>query len=523
MKYVFENYRLDTAKHELSKDDHPIAVEPQTFAVLQALVASHDIALSKDDLIDAVWRGRFTSDAAIASRIKEARKAIGDDGKSQRLIKTIHGVGYRFVGAVRHATAAVPAPQPTTEESGLVQPLDSRPVVLVTPFTDHGQTDSVTSIGLTHDVIIGLSRLRWLKVISWASAMRLPQAQSEALRPLTAADYCLSARVEDRRGDLALAVELTDLRDSSIVWAERFSARTGEVNKVRANVVQQTLSALELQISAAEAAKAQYLHTDNLDAWSHYHLGLMHMYRFNARDNALATTHFEQAVASQPDFARAHAGLSFAHFQTVFNRYGGIDLERSRAAAIAGAERGVELDRMDPLANFVMGRSFWLSGDVESGQPWLERSLVISGNFAQAHYAFGLGTVMIDAPTTETIESHQEASAAISLSPLDPFMYGFYGVRALSFLREERMEEARIWANRAARQPNAIAAMDFIAAAANAAAGELGYARVWAQRARERSENADSSHFFRALPFREGALRSTMEKAFSEVGLAAGS
>lgn len=520
MIYAFDDYQLNTDTRELSRAGQAIGVEPQTFSVLQALIENRDTVLGKNDLADAVWRGRFTSDAAIASRIKSARKAIGDDGRSQRYIKTLHGVGYRFVGTLKDpGVAAVTAGNPPDNPTGNPEAVDSRPVLLVTPFVEMSGPGSITASGLSHDVIVGLSRLRWLKVISWASAMRLQRNDSGVLRPLTAADYCLAGDLESRGGRLTLAVQLTDLRDDSIVWADRFDAPASGINELRTAVVQQAVSSLELQISAAEAAKAQYLHTSNLDAWSNYHLGLLHMYRFNARDNAFATTCFERAIALQPDFARAHAGLSFARFQSAFNRYPDTDPQQCRLGAVASAQRSVELDALDPLANFVMGRSFWLEGDVESGQPWLDRALLINGNFAQAHYAHGLATVMLDRSAAGSDNGHRDASAAIALSPLDPFMYGFFGVRALSYLGEGRLEEARFWANRAARQPNAIAAMDFIAAAANSIAGEREQALEWARRARERSANGDSSYFFRALPFSEGSLRADMERAFDEVGL----
>ena len=516
MVYSFGDYRLDTDAHELTRAGVEVAVEPRTFALLKALVSSRDTVLTKEDLIDAVWEGRHTSDEAIAGRVKQARKAIGDDGKSQRLIKTIHGVGYRFIG---EATGGVDVGVQMAAESQAEPPIDSRPVILVMPFLEGQRKDSVTAMGLSHDVTIGLSRLRWLKVISWLSAMQLQADESESLRPLTAADYSLAAWVENQGSRLELAVELTSLKDNTIVWADRFKSSNTEINELRAELVQQAVSALELRISAAEAAKAQYLHTSNLDAWSNYHLGLMHMYRFNGRDNALAIGYFERAIKLQPDFARAYAGLSFALFQTVFNRYDGQDLIRCQKNAIAMAERSVQLDEYDPFANFVMGRSFWLDGDVAAGQPWLERALTISGNFAQAHYAHGLGAVMLDEESSAGEAGHMEASAAIALSPLDPFMYGFFGVRALSFLRGGQNEEARLWANRAARQPNAIAAMDFIAAASNEVAGKHEEATRWANRARERSAGADSSYFFKALPFVEGPLRTSMETAFQNVGL----
>jgi DNA-binding winged helix-turn-helix (wHTH) protein/tetratricopeptide (TPR) repeat protein len=517
MKYDFGEFRLDAEKHELLKGDTPIAVEPRTFAVLKTLVQGHDTVLSKEDLITAAWQGRFTSDEAIASRIKDARKALGDDGRTQKYIKTIHGVGYRFVIDV-----CVQGRPGDGENDAVPLRYDTRPVIVVSPFVDAGGSDPVLAPGLTHDVIVGLSRLRWLKVISWASSMRLQPELREDLKPLTAANYSLTARLETRGSALSLAVQLTNLESDAVVWAERLRAGSRDINELRASVVEQTVSALELQISASEAAKAQYLHTDDLDAWANYHLGLMHMYRFNERDNLLATSYFEEAIRQQPDFARAHAGLSFAHFQSVFNRYAGADIEKCRIASVARAERSVELDANDPLANFVMGRSFWLNGDVAGGQSWLERTLAISSSFAHAHYAHGLGAVMLGADDRTDSGTHGDATAAIALSPLDPFMFGFFGVRALSFLRDAHYDEARFWANRAARQPHAIPAMDFIAAAANGMAGEADEARMWAQRARERSNNASSTDFFRALPFVEGPLRSGMQSAFKKAGLSSG-
>jgi len=525
MIYYFDDYRLDTDKHELARADKAIAIEPRAFALLRTLVECHDTLLSKEDLIEAVWAGRLTSDEAIAARVKDARKAIGDSGKAQKYIKTVHGIGYRFVATVRKHPSEdkrLPVTPRDTQPGERVQasPIaDSRPIVVITPFTDATQQGSVTALGLAHDITVGLSRLRWLKVISWASALRLQESSQQLIRPLTNADYCLSAWLEQTGNQLSLNVELNNLRDNTVVWGDRFQARDRGVDELRADVVQQTISALEMQISTAEAIKATYLQTSSLDAWSNYHLGLMHMYRFNARDNALATAHFERAIKQQPDFARAHAGLSFSHFQTVFNRYPVTDIDTCRTSTVASAERSVELDANDPFPNFVMGRSFWLDGDVESGQPWLERALTISSNFAQAHYAHGLAAVMLDSTDAKNTDAHQEASAAIALSPLDPFMYGFYGVRALSFLRDGHAEEGRLWANRAARQPNAIVAMDFIAAAANGMAGELEEAGRWAQRARERFDQADSRYFFRALPFVGGPLRASMEGVFNQVGL----
>ena len=77
-----------------------VPLEPQAFDVLVHLVAHRDRVVPKEELMDAVWGGRFVSETAVTSRIKQVRRALGDDGRAQRIVRTLHGRGYRFVGRV---------------------------------------------------------------------------------------------------------------------------------------------------------------------------------------------------------------------------------------------------------------------------------------------------------------------------------------------------------------------------------------------------------------------------------------
>ena len=106
MKFLFENHVLDTDRRELWRGSEPIAVEPQVFDLLLYLVRNRDRVVSKDDLIAAVWGGRIVSDSTLDSRINAARKAVGDSGGEQRLIRTIARKGVRFVCAVDEPKAA---------------------------------------------------------------------------------------------------------------------------------------------------------------------------------------------------------------------------------------------------------------------------------------------------------------------------------------------------------------------------------------------------------------------------------
>jgi DNA-binding winged helix-turn-helix (wHTH) protein len=98
--YAFENFFLDTARRELSRDGALIATQPQVFDVLQYLICNREHVVSKDDLIASVWGGRIVSESTLSTRINAARTAIEDSGEEQRLIRTVSRKGIRFIGVV---------------------------------------------------------------------------------------------------------------------------------------------------------------------------------------------------------------------------------------------------------------------------------------------------------------------------------------------------------------------------------------------------------------------------------------
>ena len=105
MQYFFDSFVLDTALRELSASDETVRIEPKVFELLLHLLENRHRVVSKDELVATVWDGRFISEAALSSAVRSARKALGDDGKAQRYIKTMHGHGFRFVAPVVEAGA----------------------------------------------------------------------------------------------------------------------------------------------------------------------------------------------------------------------------------------------------------------------------------------------------------------------------------------------------------------------------------------------------------------------------------
>jgi DNA-binding winged helix-turn-helix (wHTH) protein len=101
MRLTFDDYILDVARRELWRGCEPVVVEPQVFDLLAYLVQHPERVVTKDELLQAVWDGRIVSESAITNRVNAARRAIGDSGEKQCLIRTVPRKGFRFIGAIK--------------------------------------------------------------------------------------------------------------------------------------------------------------------------------------------------------------------------------------------------------------------------------------------------------------------------------------------------------------------------------------------------------------------------------------
>jgi tetratricopeptide (TPR) repeat protein len=164
------------------------------------------------------------------------------------------------------------------------------------------------------------------------------------------------------------------------------------------------------------------------------------------------------------------------HFQTAFLRNTD-DIPAEIALARHHAERGVDLDPLDPFVNFTMGRTYWLEGDLDGSLGWLERSTAISPNYAHGIYARGWTEKLAG----RGLEGRSNVDFAMKLSPLDPLYYAMLGTRALTHMTLGEVAEAAQWSERAARAPGAHVLIAMIAAAAQGMAGDevRAAARAW--------------------------------------------
>lgn len=506
------------ARYELREGGTAQALEPQVFALLAFLVEHRDRLVPKEELFEKLWDGRVVTDSALTSRIKSARQALGDSGKAQRFIKTIHGKGFRFVGDVTVARGeTLVLPGETLEKPDVSIETSQRPSIAVLPFRCEAEDDRYQTLadGLAHELITELARLRWLLVIARGSSFRFrdPNIDFGDVGKLLGIRYCLTGGVETNGRELVVTTELVDTRTSEVVWGERYSGRVDDIHSVRSEIKSKVLTSLEIQIPLHEAASARLISTDNLDAWSAYHLGLQHLYRYNRSDNAAATELFEHAIKQDENFARAHAGLSFLHFQTAFMRQTD-DIPGEIALARSCAQRGLDIDPLDPFANFTMGRSYWLESDLDSASSWLARATSLSPNYAQGLYALAWTNTI--AGTDQ--DSREQLDLAMRLSPLDPLYYAMLGARGFTHIAREEYDKAVVWTERAARSPGAHVFMAVLAAATQSLAGNQAKALEWAADVRERGPFIRRSDFFRGYPVRAEPMRSRIDSALQQLG-----
>lgn len=514
MIYRFGRYSFDAENWELRAGGLVVPAEPQVLALLRLLIENRGRLVSKDEIVDQVWKGRIVSDAAIASRIKSARQVVGDDGDAQTVIRTIPKLGFRFVAEVAAdgAPAAAAAPSSAPGEPA------RRPSIAVLPFLvlRPAEPAALVAEALPHDLIAALSRLRWLFVIARGSSFRFrgPEFTVRDVGAALGVRYCLGGVVGFEAGRMSITVELCDTQEEQVLWAENFTGPLDAVHEIRERIVAEVVGALELEIPLAEARRARLNSPENLDAWASYHLGLQQLFRFDREGTARAVGLFDQAVRKEPGFARAYAGLSFAHWESAF-----LGFADHRPAAAAQAERFAEQaiaeDPRDPFCNLVRGRVFWLNAELDASLPWLERAIRLNPNYAQAKYSRGWAETLLG----QGLEGRASVDQALALSPLDPLVYGMLGVRAFShIIRDERAEAAQ-WGERAARAPGAHALIEMIAAAGHALNGDPSRAAFWLDSARRRSPGLDREAFQQAFPCREPLASRRISEALGRLGL----
>jgi TolB-like protein len=525
VQFLLADHSLDTGRRELRRGFELVAVEPQVFDLLVYLVRNHDRLVSKDDLIASVWGGRIVSDSTLSSRINAARKAIGDNGEDQRLIRTVARKGFRFVGTVRlqpdGAVSAYGTGSPLDESHERAPPelpLPDRPAIAVLPLTNMSgdPEQEYFSDGISEDIITALSKLRWFFVIARNSSF-LYKGKAVHLKQIAeelGVRYVVEGSVR-RGGDrVRITVQLNDVNTGSHIWAERYDRELADVFAVQDEITEAIVAAIEPQLYAAENFRSRRKSPNNLDAWDLVMRALSHYWRVTRQDNVVAQALLEKATAIDPNYGQAHGVLATS--QTFSAHMGWADMATTLPIAERAALAAILVDSEDPWAHHALGCAYLFTRRFDDSLAEFEVALRLNPNFSLAQGYYGL--VLSYCGRWE--EANVASRRALRLSPRDPFSAIFYGIASYAQFVGRNYDEAIRLSREGIRQRGDFVGAHRVLTAASSMAGRHDVAHAALRELRRVQPNISLAWIASEMPIQQDADREHYLEAFRRAGLA---
>jgi TolB-like protein len=485
LRYLFEDFVLDTDRRELRRGAAVVPTTPQVFDLLDYLIQHRDRVASKDDLINAIWNGRIVSDAALTTRLNAARAAIGDDGDKQRLIKTLPRKGLRFIGAVHEeqkpATASAGSAGSAVQNDGAVQRPASSPrlSIVVLPFANLGGGPDQDNFvdGVADSLTTDLSRFSNLFVMSRHSAFSYKGKEIDVRqvgRELNVR-FVLEGSVQRNGNRLRTNVQLIDAENGKHLWAERFEKPTADLFDMQDEIVSRLAYTLYAQLGIAAARRAERLvHPDakdlNFQGVACLHKGWTPEYVTQARG------FFERALAIDHRSIGALFGMANVDLIEGFSL-----LTDEPTACLSAAEpnaiKALSLAPDDALVHFALGSIYILTNRAVQGIAECEHALGLDRNLAVAHGAIGWAKMLMG----RAAETEGHLLEAFRLSPCDinASQWAYYVGTAKLHLGADA--EAVAWLRRSIENNRNLPPAHFALAAAFGLLGALDEARAAAQ------------------------------------------
>ena len=450
MRYHFEDCVLDTDKRELRRGGDPVSITPQVFDLLEYLILNRERVVSKDDLINAIWKGRIVSDAAVTTRLNAARTAIGDTGEEQRLIKTLPRKGFRFVGAVREVSElsrVLDVESPESPRPTLALP--EKPSVAILPFANlNGDPEQAyLADGIVEDIITELSRFSELFVIARNSSFQY-KGKAIDVRQVgreLGVRYVLEGSVRRASDRIRISAQLIDAATGAHRWAERYDRALEDIFAVQDEVVRTIVAILAAHVRKAETERTR---AKSPSSWQAYDYHLKAIDAMIAWLRSLAVDHLyearrllQQSLAIDPSYARSYAIMANTYMAVWFNK---VDADFLNPGALDQAHqfarRAVEIDPNVPEAHAQLGFALMARHEIDASIAAFERANALNPNFVS--WQFGWALVRAGDPR----RAIDVINAYVRLDPFyAPFASAFLGlahymlkeyVQALPLLRE---------------------------------------------------------------------------------------
>ncbi|MGB8578173.1 MAG: winged helix-turn-helix domain-containing tetratricopeptide repeat protein [Pseudolabrys sp.] len=517
MQFLFGDHMLDDDLRELRRGQEPVAVEPQVFDLLIYLVQNRDRVVSKDDLIASVWGGRVVSDSTLTSRINAARKAVGDSGSEQKLIRTIARKGLRFVGDVHIRPMGLEPQTDMHEPSHPALPLPDRPAIAVLPFINMSgdPEQEYFSDGISEDIITALSKLRWFFVIARNSsftykgkAVHMKQIAEEL-----GVGYVVEGSVRKGGEYVRITAQLNDVATGSHIWAERYDRAIADVFAVQDEITEAIVAAIEPQLYAAENFRAQRKPPDSMDAWDLVMRALSHYWRVTRQDNVVAQALLEKATAIDPNYGQALGVLAAS--QTFSAHMGWADMAAVVPIAERAALAAIRADSEDPWAHYALGNVCLFTRRFDDSLAEFELALRLNPNFSLAQGYYGLALSYCG----RCEEADLAARRALRLSPRDPFSAIYCGIAAYSQFVGHHYDEAMRLAREAIRQRIDFVGGHRVLTAAAGMAGQEDAAKAALLELRRAQPNISLDWVANQMPFKHDADRTHYLEGLRRAGM----
>lgn len=436
--YIIGPFRLDSEAQALYRNAEPLALSQRAVSLLRLLVEQPGEIISKDALIDAAWDGLAVEESNLTVQIASLRRVLGVEPGGERWIETLPRRGYRFVGPA----AAVDAKRaPQSVATGGPPLLPDKPSIVVVPFQNlSGDTTQDYFVdGLVDDLTVALGREKWLFVIAGPSARAFKSADAEPreIAVKLGVRYVLRGSFRRLGDEVRIVAQLIDANSGQHVWSERFEDRVDNVFDMQDRLIAQVSAMIAPALRSTEIERARSKAPESVTAFDLYLQALPRM-RTSLADNRQALEFLDKAVTLDPNYSAAYALAARCYqFQLLMGW-----VQRSEPSLKSGillGQRAVELGRSDSEALWMAGLALIiLDGQLDLGAGWIDRSLSLNPNSADAWVSSGMCHNYRG--DYETAIEHFDRSQR--LNPLDTLHHFRWNLVGMSYFGAGRYHEA---------------------------------------------------------------------------------
>jgi TolB-like protein/Tfp pilus assembly protein PilF len=420
--FQFNQFTLDTVQYRLCPSGVAIPVEPQVFDLLDYLIKNRGRIISRDELLDNLWKGKVVTDAALGVCLKDVRKAVGDIGDRQSVIKTFHGRGYQFIAEVTESGAEKMPDKENQSTLGKTLALPDKPSVAVMPFTNmsNDPEQDFFADGVTEDIITELSRERDLFVIARNSTFaykdRSPDLGQVAQE--LGVKFVLEGSVRKADGRIRLNAQLINAQNNSHVWAERYDRALEDVFEVQDELTRTISNTLLQKLREAETERALRQTPQSIAAYDHYLRAFGLVLNFTKAGNTAAIVEAHRALEIDPDYGRVYMILAWAYAHRTSSGWTD-DPESEIALSREAALKAVNFDANDFWGHAALSHAELFAGNHDRSLNAINRAVALNPNSADSHALRGIVLNFVGAP----VEALDEMELAIRLNPNHPTWY----------------------------------------------------------------------------------------------------